>query len=619
MLQPLFSNLAIAAMMLVAWIAVGDWIARLRAFHQQLLLGVAMGVSAVGSMIMAYEVTPGVYADLRAPIIVVAGFFGGFPAALVSAAFALAYRIYLGGAVGTGSLLIITAAALGLAGFVWKGSKAPNYPQIMMLGLAEAAVTLLVLIGMPAAILTVVIPHLPLVTLLGFATTVLLGTVLLHENRRRDLLTMNHLYRSMVDALPDCLNIKDAQGRFLAANPATAKLMRARGPSDLIGKTDYDFYPAELAESFRKDELAVLAAADHATIEQSGQLPDGSSGWLSTLKAPVVGDEGQIVALVTHNRDITAQKKLQSQLAETQAYLDQALDHMNDGLAMYDSDGVMLFCNDRYRELFPRTAHLRVPGTAFADIIRASAACGEDPIGPDQTLEEHVRMKIAALRQDGEISLELPDNRTFLSRTKVLPNGCTLRMTSDVTERRTFERNLEHQALHDPLTGLPNRAYFNRELDRLLEVARAEKGELVVMLLDLDHFKQVNDTFGHPAGDRLLVEVARRLQKSIRFGDLAARLGGDEFAILMPGSTSGNADVGLAARIMRTLTQPLKLDTVTLLPSGTIGYTVFPKDSSDPEGLLRNADNALYRAKARGRGTWKAHEPDLPPAVPVRA
>ena len=283
---------------------------------------------------------------------------------------------------------------------------------------------------------------------------------------------------------------------------------------------------------------------------------------------------------------------------------------MNDGLAMYDPDGVILFCNNRYRELFPLTAHLRMPGASFADIIRASVKLGEEPLGPRKSLDDHLAEKLATLREDGEKLVELGDGRTFALRTKVLANGCTVQTISDVTERRSFEKSLERQALHDPLTGLPNRAFFNRELNRLVDKARSESGELVVMLLDLDRFKEVNDNFGHAVGDMLLVEIARRLEKSIRRGDMVARLGGDEFAVLMYGPTDGTGDVSLATRIMKNLSQPLKMDDVTLLPGGTIGYTVFPGDQADPEGLLKNADKALYQAKARGRGTWKAYDPN---------
>jgi diguanylate cyclase (GGDEF)-like protein len=356
----------------------------------------------------------------------------------------------------------------------------------------------------------------------------------------------------------------------------------------------------------------VIDGGENRTIEQPTRLPDGSSGWLSTLKAVVRDDGGRVVGLITHNRDITQRKMLQLKLEATQAQFDEALANMSDGLAMYDRAGVFLFCNRRYQELFPLTAHLRIPGTSFADIIRASVELGEERLPAGVSLEEHVAAKVAAVREDGEKLIELVDGRRLSSRTKIVANGSTLMVVSDVTERWHFQKDLEYQALHDPLTGLPNRAYFNREFGRYLELARRAGGALVVMLVDLDHFKEVNDRFGHPAGDALLVEVSRRLEKAVRRGDLVARLGGDEFAILMSGPASAVTDVGLAARVSRSFTLPMRAGDVTLQPSGSVGYTMFPRDNSDAEGLLRNADRALYLAKNRRRGSWVEYDPDRP-------
>ncbi|PTE09132.1 diguanylate cyclase domain-containing protein [Mesorhizobium helmanticense] len=608
--QPLFANLAASAVMLVAWSSVGDFVARLSETRQRLLFGVVMTAGTVGSMMMAFEASPGVYNDFRGPMIAVTGLFGGVPAAVMAAGAALMYRLYLGGAVFSGVLGIMLATTIGLLGYALRRSRRIRYLDLVFMAAAVATLSSLLVLTLPLEKQAVLISQLWQRVLLAFVATLLLGVLLLQEMRRRELSVANQLFRSMVDALPDCLNIKGVDGRFLAANPATAKLMGAASADDLLGKTDFDFYPPELAKQFRDDELAVLREGKHASIEQPGIFANGSTGWLSTLKAPMTNDVGDVIGLITHNRDVTLRRTLQTKLEETQAYLDQALENMNDGLAMYDPDGVILFCNNRYRELFPLTAHLRKPGASFADIIRASVKLGEEPLGPRKSLDDRLAEKLATLREDGETLVELGDGRTFALRTKVLANGCTVQTISDVTERRSFEKSLERQALHDPLTGLPNRAFFNRELNRLVDKARSESGELVVMLLDLDRFKEVNDNFGHAVGDMLLVEIARRLEKAIRRGDMVARLGGDEFAVLMYGPTDGTGDVSLATRIMKNLSQPLKMDDVTLLPGGTIGYTVFPRDQADPEGLLKNADKALYQAKARGRGTWKAYDPN---------
>ena len=422
----------------------------------------------------------------------------------------------------------------------------------------------------------------------------------------------------MVDNLPDCLNIKDQEGRFLAANPATAALMRAGSAANLIGKTDADFYPPELAEQFRAEEVAVMKGDRPATIEQAGLLPNGEAGWLSTLKVPVKDSTGRPIGLVTTNRDVTGAREIQLKLEETQIYLDQALENMDDGLAMYDPNGIVLFCNNRYRDLFPLTADLRCPGSSYEDIIRASLSVGEEPLPSGISTEELVATKLAALKIDGASLLTLAGGRTFSSRTRVLQSGCTLRLMTDRTERTNYERSLERQALHDSLTGLPNRAYFNREFRLQLDKVEREDGQLVVMLLDLDRFKEVNDTHGHAAGDALLMEASRRLERSMRSGDFVARLGGDEFAILLKSPDPSDVGIGVASRVLKNLCRPWSFSNAVIVPGGTIGFTRYNKDGSSPDTLLVRADRALYQAKAYRRGTWKEYHSGMDtPSDPV--
>ncbi len=617
MWQPLLANLAVVAIAIVAWCSMGHVVVRQGAKSERLLFGGILAAGTVGSMVLSYEAAPGVFYDLRGPLLAVAGFFGGPIAALITTTASGAFRISMGGAVLSGMIGIGLCTAVGLVGYSMRRSRRIEVRDLLGLAIAVSVTSLLIVVFVPAEARATVLPMIWVPVVIAFVGTLTLGFVLLQEARTRELTLAYQLYRSMADVLPDCLNVKDVDGRFLAANPATAKLMGASTAQELVGRTDFDFYEPDLAVRFREDEAAVLSKGYHATIEQTYRRTDGSVGWLSTMKALIKDDAGQVLGIITHNRDITAAKLLQNKLETTKAELDQALENMSDGLAMYDRQGFFLFCNRRYQELFPRTAHLRVPGANFADIIRASIHFGEEKLLGGQDVEAHVVAKLAGLREDGDRLVELSDGRWLSSRTKVVADGRTLMVVSDITERRTFEKDLEHQALHDSLTGLPNRAFFNRELKRLMDQSRSTDSELVVMILDLDRFKEVNDTLGHAAGDALLVEVSRRLERAVRRGDFVARLGGDEFAILMPCETGGTGDVSLASRIMKALTKPVKIGDVTLLPCGTLGYTVYPKDKSDSDGLMKHADLALYQAKSRRRGTWKSYDPNCVPAAPA--
>ncbi|MFO0993724.1 MAG: diguanylate cyclase [Hyphomicrobiales bacterium] len=609
MWEALSANLAVILALLVGWTCASELVGRFSARTQQVLFGMLMAVGTLASMAMAYELVPGRYSDLRTAIIVISGFFGGVPAALMTGAVALSYRLYLGGTVLPAATFILLAMALGLAGYALRRGRPATLFQVATL----ACATVVIIVGLMALAFPqyASIIDLRLPTFYMFGAILLLGAVLVLEARRRELLTTNSYYQSMVNALPDCLNIKDLDGRFLAANPATSRLMEVATAQDLVGKTDFDFYPKEFADSFRQDEIAVVSGGETRILEQKLILPSGIIRYVSTLKAPVKDASGKITALITLNRDITQQRRMQEKLEETQVYLDLALDNMQDGLAIYDPKGVLVFCNDRYRQLFPRTAHLRQPGANFADILKAAIALGEEQFPGDESVEDYVLGKLRGLRVEGEVLIALNDGKTYSKRTTVLENGCSLRIVTDATEQHRLQKSLSHQAFHDALTGLPNRAMFNREIMRRLEEARAEGGELTVMLLDLDRFKEVNDNFGHDAGDRLLIEMARRLESAIRQGDLVARFGGDEFAVLLPGVLSRSDPAILAERILKTVSQPFKVGDITLLSGTSIGYTTYPHDDADLEGLLRHADQALYFAKASGRRTYRRFDPSV--------
>ena len=181
----------------------------------------------------------------------------------------------------------------------------------------------------------------------------------------------------------------------------------------------------------------------------------------------------------------------------------------------------------------------------------------------------------------------------------------------DITDRKTQQAALQHQALHDALTGLPNRNLLADRLDHGLSIAKRERTSLALLLLDLDHFKDVNDTLGHEFGDELLRQVTARLQGLIRTSDTLARLGGDELAIIQSELGQPDGAAGLAQRVIDALAQPFDLRGHEVVIGCSIGIALYPEDQTDPDHLLRNADLALYRAKADGRGIYRFFEQDM--------
>lgn len=178
----------------------------------------------------------------------------------------------------------------------------------------------------------------------------------------------------------------------------------------------------------------------------------------------------------------------------------------------------------------------------------------------------------------------------------------------DITERKRHEEQVRYQAYHDLLTGLPNRQLFQDRLAQSLLRAKREGEMLAVMFLDLDRFKEVNDTLGHNVGDLLLQEVARRLKNSVRKGDTVARLGGDEFVMLLPKIKQTENAVHLAEKVLEHLGLPMELDGQELCVNGSIGVSLFPKDGDQAESLLKHADQAMYVAKQRGFGCYHLYD-----------
>lgn len=189
----------------------------------------------------------------------------------------------------------------------------------------------------------------------------------------------------------------------------------------------------------------------------------------------------------------------------------------------------------------------------------------------------------------------------------------------DVSRRKEAEDRMAHMARHDPLTDLPNRLLFREELDRALARLDRDGTGFALLCLDLDHFKSVNDTLGHQAGDRLLRVVAGRIRGVLRRGDVAARLGGDEFVIIQAGCAGPEDAMGLAARVVEAMAAPVDLGGYPTGIGISIGIALAPCDARAPEDLLARADVALYRAKAAGRNTWRLAEGEaMPDAAPLR-
>ena len=320
---------------------------------------------------------------------------------------------------------------------------------------------------------------------------------------------------------------------------------------------------------------------------------------------------------VTEREELNARLKKQYELGREQEealrirnfQFDTAINNMSQGLCFFDSDHRLIVCNERFVKIYNIPADRVYPGMKLTEIVDLRIEAGSFPA---MTRDEYVRWRndVAVSNEAKDSIVELQDGRTIKIRHRPMPGGGWVATHEDITEQRQSEVKIEYMAHHDSLTGLANRVLLNDRLEHAL--GRAQHEEMVaVHHLDLDQFKAVNDTFGHPCGDRLLRVVAERLRGLVGEADTIARMGGDEFVIVQTAIADPAGATSLAQGVIKQLSEPYDIDGQQAVIGVSIGISVGPGDGSSPDKLLRNADLALYRAKSDGRGTFRFFEPAM--------
>src|SRR5208282_1329057 len=309
---------------------------------------------------------------------------------------------------------------------------------------------------------------------------------------------------------------------------------------------------------------------------------------------------------------LTTREKAQlaHSLAEQNFRFDTALANMSHGLCMFDAERRLLVWNKRFCEIYGIAAEVLSPGITVRQMIELSAARGNHP---DRTVAEMVD-EIETWLASGVVShlkRPLPDGRIIALSHQPMPDGGVVVIFEDVTEREQAEARAQFLATHDELTGLPNRLVFGQAVSDAVKVGRRYGQEFVVMFIDLDRFKIINDTLGHAAGDSLLTEVANRLKQCVRESDAVARVGGDEFIILLREVSDARQVTAIARKILSTVVKPLTIHGQECRVTASIGISLFPSDAQDEESLIKNADAAMYAAKEEGRNGLRFHSPEI--------
>ena len=349
------------------------------------------------------------------------------------------------------------------------------------------------------------------------------------------------------------------------------------------------------------------ALLDAAEERSELRLTDGR--WLRISRSAT--RSGGFIAVCS---DITLLKEQEATLQSTNLRLDTALDNMSQGLCLFDAAGRLTVVNRRYCEIFGLKPEALPLGLPYHAVTALGAAGGEPPPSDAFAL---ALAETADGRASNSDFLHLADGRVVAVSHKAVRGGGLVATFEDVTARREADARIAFMARHDVLTGLPNRAMFGERIEEAV-VHLGRGSPFSVLCLDLDRFKEVNDTLGHPVGDALLRAVADRLRACVREVDTVARLGGDEFAIILAETERPQDAAVLARRVIEVVSAPYDLDGHRASVGVSIGICLAPGDGTSCDKLLKNADVALYRAKADGRGTWRFFEVEMDVSLQAR-
>ncbi|MGZ5001205.1 MAG: bifunctional diguanylate cyclase/phosphodiesterase, partial [Methylomonas sp.] len=424
-----------------------------------------------------------------------------------------------------------------------------------------------------------------------------------------ELADSRNLLQTIIDTAPLSIYWKDRNLRYLGCNPAFAKDAGVASSDDLIGKDDSQLAWCAHAEHYHAADRQVMDSG-HSDLfhEQPLITAEGDTIWLRISRVPLCNASGQTIGLLGIYQNITAIKKTQLALQHSEANLNQAQALAKIGSWRLEADQNSLeWSAETYRIFGLSPGETAMNYLAFLDHVHPNDRDLVDSAWQEalKGLPYHIEHRIVA---NGEIRwIEERAELEFDEAGNLIVGIGTVQ---DITERKHAQERIGILTNFDPLTGLPNRTQLDARVRYAVSMAKRNHSQLALMFLDLDHFKDINDTLGHSVGDKLLVELAKRMHETLRDEDTVARMGGDEFIILLPGVKERGAE-SVAQKLLDAISKPYPIEHYNLSLTASIGIALYPGDGEDLETLSRSADTAMYRAKQDGRHGYRFFTPEM--------
>ncbi len=445
----------------------------------------------------------------------------------------------------------------------------------------------------------------------GHAASLVAAVDLTDRKRAEDELRRTQAFLdTIVENVPAILTVKSLPDlRYMLVNRAAENLFEMSRET-MIGKRVEDIFPKEQAEYFAHLDRQVAASRGLIEVREHTIHHSQRESVINSKKLAILGSDGEPQYVLSMAEDVTQRRQAEEELHRAQEFLNTVIENVPAGIVVKDPQSLRYVLINRAGEEFFGKSRAEVIGKTAFEIFSPDVA---------EKLTERDHGLLGCGRQEfyDEKSMHPPGENWSLVTTRRL-TVCDdkgkpqylLGVIQDVTQRKQAEARIAHMAHHDVLTDLPNRAAFNERFRETLDRAAATGGCFAVICIDLDRFKEVNDVFGHGVGDAVLCEVADRL-RAASDGAFLARLGGDEFTVIATGAGEPEAAESMAEKLLAAMASEFEIQGHQLRMGLSVGVAMYPADSGEASALLANADAALYRAKADGRGSIRFFEPEM--------